>query len=74
MGCSDIDVKKNWLQLHHEIETAGLLYLLRGDKPLACTVCMLQENLFKQGPAGISPQGTGTNHFSSPVTSAAGMT
>ncbi len=34
----------------------------------------MQENLFKQGPAGISPQGDRTNHFSSPATSAAGMT
>ena len=37
-------------------------------------VCMLQESPFKQGPAGISPQGVRMNHFSSPVTSAAGMT
>ncbi|DBA74833.1 TPA: cytochrome P450 monooxygenase 59 [Trebouxia sp. C0005] len=33
-----------------------------------------QESPFKQGPAGISPQGVRRNHFSSPVTSAAGMT
>lgn len=34
----------------------------------------MQENLFKQGQAGISPQCDRTNHFSSPVSSAAGMT
>ncbi len=40
----------------------------------ADVVCMLQENLFKQGPAGTSPQGDRTNLSSSPVTNAAGMT
>ena len=76
MGCETIDVTRGWLQLHHVTETLGLQPhsdLLCDHFSYADGVCM-QENLFKQGQAGISPQCDRTNHFSSPVSSAAGMT
>jgi len=63
--------------LRHVVETVVCNHIMICRVVKFCfadVVCMLQENLFKQGPAGISPQGDRTNYLSSPVTNAAGMT
>ena len=63
--------------MHHVVETVVCNHILICCVVKFCfadVVCMLQENLFKQGPAGTSPQGNRTNLSSSPVTNAAGMT